>query len=516
MDSLSSLLLMGAGEEWKTMPWKVWLSPSYQWEALPTFLLCEYGYRATCWLALLHALRTDRLKSWICGVTNGTFNDIFFMFMPFCDNFWQAQATVMITPRLPLYICEMYASVMYYPSVAASIFSRYAHLPPTAQACLTGLLAHLFYGVYDVNGPKYLWWTWHDSDPAIQERQANAPYGSSLWILTYCGLQSFLNAWMLRGPGATVRGKVPPTAWDLSAVSNLTALLAWLPLPAGVASGVASGSKAAGAGAGGGGGGGGMLRSAIALAVRVLHTLAGRVDGLQAFLNKAPDVVQILFRGVVATPVFMILMGICQVFSFDVLGIPGKRTYYFTVAAMALHVLRSAWLGRAHRRAAGNRPTGSGLPAAYTPWNWLFLAAVVGHFALFTALNACGTPEAHVSTGIHQQVKAVPSTQYDIMGWPREEELPPGGPHVNSHHDYAFQPDGPEAAAALAAGGAGARAEILSKTVPLQQAAPDGPAAHWYSIYGKVQDDGGAALRVGKIMASLGVAAFCLALRKDL
>ena len=77
-----------------------------------------------------------------------------------------------------------------------------------AQACLAGLLSHVFYGVYDVNGPKYLWWTWHDGDPSIRERQGNAPLGSSLWILTYCGLQSFLNAWMLRGPGATVRGKV--------------------------------------------------------------------------------------------------------------------------------------------------------------------------------------------------------------------------------------------------------------------------------------------------------------------
>ena len=50
------------------------------------------------WLALLHAWKTDRLKSFICGVTNGTFNDIFFMFMPFCDNFWQAQGSVMISP----------------------------------------------------------------------------------------------------------------------------------------------------------------------------------------------------------------------------------------------------------------------------------------------------------------------------------------------------------------------------------------------------------------------------------
>ena len=212
MPTLSSLLLqLGVGEEWGGLPWEAFLSPSQQWESLPTFLLCEWGWRATCWLACLHAWRTDRLKSWVCGVTNGTANDIFFMFLPFCDNFWQAQATVMITPRLPLYIVEMYASVMYFPAVTASIFARWAHISPCAQACLAGLLSHLFYGVYDVSGPKYLWWTWHDSDPAIQERQANAPYGSSLWILT-CALPrpNWSSApelqWQSRGKRRTSQG----------------------------------------------------------------------------------------------------------------------------------------------------------------------------------------------------------------------------------------------------------------------------------------------------------------------
>ena len=77
------------------------------------------------------------------------------MAMPFCDNFWQAQASVMLTPRLPLYIVEMYACLMYLSTSAAR---RYAGLGPVARACVAGLFAHCFYGVYDVCGPRFLWW----------------------------------------------------------------------------------------------------------------------------------------------------------------------------------------------------------------------------------------------------------------------------------------------------------------------------------------------------------------------
>jgi hypothetical protein len=38
----------------------------------------------------------------------GTANDVIFMALPFVDNFWQSQATIMITPRLPLYIPCVY------------------------------------------------------------------------------------------------------------------------------------------------------------------------------------------------------------------------------------------------------------------------------------------------------------------------------------------------------------------------------------------------------------------------
>merc|ERR1712216_286754 len=101
-------------------------------------------------------------------------------------------------------------------------------LNPIGQSCLTGLLAHCYYGVYDVNGPRYLWWTWHDGDPAISERQKNAPLGSSLWILTYCGLQSLLSSWLA---GGRERSALYLDGWkgsDMSLAAAIGPLLAKL------------------------------------------------------------------------------------------------------------------------------------------------------------------------------------------------------------------------------------------------------------------------------------------------
>eukprot|EP01062_Namystynia_karyoxenos_P002640 TRINITY_DN10932_c0_g1_i1.p1 TRINITY_DN10932_c0_g1~~TRINITY_DN10932_c0_g1_i1.p1 ORF type:complete len:492 (+),score=112.86 TRINITY_DN10932_c0_g1_i1:87-1478(+) len=460
--SLTRLLeLVGAGEEWKGMPWRVWTPVSEQWRTMPTFVLCEWGYRASCLTALYHAVRTGRKKSWAAAWVCGTGNDIFFMFMPFCDNFWQAQGNVMITPRLPLYVVEMYASVMYYPPVAASLCSRSMGINPVGQACLTGLLAHLYYGVYDVNGPRYMWWTWHDGDPAITERQANAPYGSSLWILTYCAIQSFLNSWILRAPGARLTGALPPTAYDVSASAALRTLSASLP-------------------------------ARFGSALQLLQRPASAVDALQRMLGAAPDWVQVLFRAATCTPLFMTLMGQLQLFSLDKLGVPGRRTYWFTLVLMIGVVVQQLLRGR-------SRAAAPPLPASYRWPNRIFLAAVLGHLLLHTLVNAFGRPERHASTGIHQTVRTRPTTVRDVLGLEREEDLPPTGPHLASRHDYALQPE-----------------PGVSKPPGAIDAATEGLNSQWYTIYGKRHRDRAWEFKMGAGLATLGATAFCVAMRKDL
>lgn len=158
-------------------------SPWLQWEQMPTFLIGEYFFYFMTLVALVHAIRNGSryLLVWWAALFAGTANDVFFMFLPVVDNFWQAQATIMITPRLPLYIPCMYICFLYYSQVAAW------RLPSLtiATAALTGLLAFLFYAPYDIVGAKFLWWTWHLTDAPIQARWLGVPIGSSMWVTTF-------------------------------------------------------------------------------------------------------------------------------------------------------------------------------------------------------------------------------------------------------------------------------------------------------------------------------------------
>jgi len=179
------------------LPWQGFMNPTDQWQVMPSFLIGEYVVIACAVAALVHALQKGRghLLIWLAALIAGTANDMIFMALPLVDNFWQGQATIMITPRLPLYIPCMYVVFMYYPTVAV----RRLGLPRWSAAALTGLLACMFYAPYDIVGAKFLWWTWHDTDAPTAARILGAPVGSSLWVLTFVGAFSYLLDRVLRG-----------------------------------------------------------------------------------------------------------------------------------------------------------------------------------------------------------------------------------------------------------------------------------------------------------------------------
>ena len=172
------------------LPWSPLTSPLDKWAAQPSFLLGEYLFYACTVMAFLHARKHGRshLLVWFAALLAGTANDMLFMALPMVDNFWQAQATIMLTPRLPLYIPCVYICFMYFPTVAVWRLG----LPKLAQAALTGLLAELFYAPYDIVGAKFLWWTWHDTDLPIANRLMGAPVGSSMWVITFVGAFALL------------------------------------------------------------------------------------------------------------------------------------------------------------------------------------------------------------------------------------------------------------------------------------------------------------------------------------
>ena len=85
---------------------------------------------------------------WISSLVTGTANDAIFMALPLVDNFWQSQACVMLTPRMPLYIPCVYVVFMYTSAVGAWRFK----LPLLGQAALAGLMGEMIYAPYDITG----------------------------------------------------------------------------------------------------------------------------------------------------------------------------------------------------------------------------------------------------------------------------------------------------------------------------------------------------------------------------
>ncbi|MCB9755955.1 MAG: hypothetical protein H6713_39035 [Myxococcales bacterium] len=217
------------------LPWAHFTSPLAKWAAQPSFVVAEYTFYLCTALALVHALRRGRahLLVFVAALLAGTANDIIFMALPVVDNFWQAQGTVMLTPRLPLYIPCVYICFMYFPTVTVWRLG----LPRTAQAALTGLLAELFYAPYDINGAKFLWWTWHDTDMPISHRILGAPIGSSLWVVTFVATFAFLISFGLRKDhevrGATI-AKTLALVMALSTAVMVVQINLIQPLDAGV------------------------------------------------------------------------------------------------------------------------------------------------------------------------------------------------------------------------------------------------------------------------------------------
>jgi len=191
---------LGDGE----MPWTMVRQPSAQLEVMPAFFYGELLFYCMTLFAAYHSYYLSSRTNvfvFLGALIAGTANDVFFMALPIVNNFWQGQALIMLTPRLPLYIPCVYICFMYYPTVAARRLVHYLDYAQNRKAgrqgrgplglltlaAVAGLLAMVFYWPYDIIGAKFLWWTWHDTDCPIAERVLGAPASSTLWTLTFVG-----------------------------------------------------------------------------------------------------------------------------------------------------------------------------------------------------------------------------------------------------------------------------------------------------------------------------------------
>ena len=103
-------------DNWAAWPWKT--VDETVFSRMPTYAFAEVVYIALGFFCLLHAVaqpgaaRQKHMLLFLCAMFGGLANDIIFMFMPLTENFWHGQATLMLTPRLPLYILIVYLSFL--------------------------------------------------------------------------------------------------------------------------------------------------------------------------------------------------------------------------------------------------------------------------------------------------------------------------------------------------------------------------------------------------------------------
>ena len=169
--------MLSYNPEWDSLPWNHFNSPIERFRVLPSFVLGEFFFIFLSLVTLIHAVSHGRLHTavWVASFTAGTANDVIFMMLPMVDNFWQSQACIMLTPRMPLYIPCVYNVFMYSSTVSCWRLG----LSTLASTCLTGLMGEMIYSPYDITGAKFLWWTWHDTDASVRHRLLGVPIGIS-------------------------------------------------------------------------------------------------------------------------------------------------------------------------------------------------------------------------------------------------------------------------------------------------------------------------------------------------
>lgn len=158
-----------------------------------SYLVLEISLYVFALLTFKHAVKSGGrfVYLWFGAVLHGLVVESLSYLLPDIDNFWHAQSMVMLLgKRLPLHVVVLYP-VFIYTAVAA--VSR-LKLKSWAEPFAVGLSIVLMDIPFDIIGIKFLFWTWHDTDPNIYDRHYwvpwtsyyfHASFGSSFAILFF-------------------------------------------------------------------------------------------------------------------------------------------------------------------------------------------------------------------------------------------------------------------------------------------------------------------------------------------
>nr|XP_023021202.1 uncharacterized protein LOC111509657 [Leptinotarsa decemlineata] len=147
------------------------------WKNEPTYLLSQFAFLVGGILTLIHAfVRGGRLPYlWFAIIIHGVIVESISYIHPDVDNFWHSQTPIIfLGRRLPLHIILLYSCFIYQAAVGVAKM----RLPKWSEPFAVGLLVVLIDLPYDIVSVRFLHWTWHDTDPNIEDRHYWVPWNS--------------------------------------------------------------------------------------------------------------------------------------------------------------------------------------------------------------------------------------------------------------------------------------------------------------------------------------------------
>jgi hypothetical protein len=360
-------------------PWTRVNSLMKVFSALPTLPLEEFMAYFLFMRCLSHATETNHQPILASGAIVALLNKLASnRMLGRTDTIFYSPATIMLSPRLPLYTISSMACALYV-SYIASLKAKGASW--TGQVALAGLLTHLFTAPQEFNGPRFLWWTWHDSHPAVVHRLANAPASALNYALSMGTAHALVSLWWLSG-----------NAKDQILTKALETRLPWLPehnRP-------------------------------------VFTAIATMLDSIRTSSFQISPMFRIFLASLFCIPLHSLFSLAFQLGSLDKVGKPTLKSYRLQLAVLAYLASKLSVAG----------------PASITKEGAVharLAASVVAYYGLQTAIAVVGDANHHVSTGFHQSFGRSSLIKTDTFGNRYEMNISGDGPVYASANDFSVE-----------------------------------------------------------------------------
>ncbi|KAF4729877.1 hypothetical protein FOZ63_000358 [Perkinsus olseni] len=168
-------------------------NPLEMWKLNPCFVAGEALFYILGILTFAHACvnrksqPSNPVTLWIGCFLGGSAVEFFTSLHPQIDNALHSQACIVLTERIvALYpLLGLYGALQYMSLQLAFSFSTSrseTFLSKIGFGLIAGLIGHVLYELLDATGTYFLWWTWHEGDPAYLSRRAGVPLSSGFWI----------------------------------------------------------------------------------------------------------------------------------------------------------------------------------------------------------------------------------------------------------------------------------------------------------------------------------------------